>query len=606
MVSDERKTEEQPSDELRQARHQLVGLAEATEPAPGRRPAGGRPAEDGHAGYSRALRQLATGRSLERVLETLTVTVEEQGDGVLCSILLLDDDRLHLRHSVAPSLPAAYTSGIDGVEIGPEVGSCGRAAYTGRRVIVEDVRTDPSWADFRQLAARHDLRACWSQPIVSSAGEVLGTFAMYYREPRRPGPRELRLIETAAQIAGVAVERRLADRQLRRSHEELERRIAERTTHLEAANRRLEREVAERARVEASVRKNEEHYRTVVDAAGNVIICLSPEGRIQEWNRAAEELYGWSRDELIGTSYCRRFLPEGVRAAVAGDIRRVAKGGRSENYENAVRTRDGRERIMSWSVRPLPRAGGRPRGVVAVGHDVTERRRSDRRIAAYQERLRSLASELALAEEHERHRLAVDLHDGIGQSLALALMQLHGLRDELRGSGSAAALDDCIELISQVNRDARALTFELSPPVLYDLGLEAALASLVDRIQDGRGTRFDFVDDARLKPLAESLKVTLYRAARELLFNVVKHARATSCRLAVDRDGDQVRVAVEDDGVGFEPPPAGLRADAGGGFGLFSIHEQLERLDGRLEIRSTPEQGTRVTMWGPLEMGAEA
>src|SRR5262249_24562747 len=127
---------------------------------------------------------------------------------MLCSVKLLDQDRQTLHHGAAPSLPAAYNQAIDGAPIGPSAGSCGTAAFRAEMVVVSDIVTDPLWAKFRPLALPHGLRACWSSPILSTGGAVLGTFAMYYREPRSPSSAEVALIERAAEIAGMAIERK--------------------------------------------------------------------------------------------------------------------------------------------------------------------------------------------------------------------------------------------------------------------------------------------------------------------------------------------------------------------------------------------------------------
>jgi signal transduction histidine kinase/DNA-binding response OmpR family regulator len=168
------------------------------------------------AGQDRVLERVARDGSLAEVLDEVLRTVEEQAPGMLSSILLVDEDGQRLRHGAARRLPDAYTRAVDGVAIGPEVGSCGSAAFHRRRVIAEDVMTDPRWAPFRDLAAQHGLRACWSQPMVSAEGAVLGTFAMYYREPRGPTRVEVDLIEAAAHLAGIAVERGHARQRLER------------------------------------------------------------------------------------------------------------------------------------------------------------------------------------------------------------------------------------------------------------------------------------------------------------------------------------------------------------------------------------------------------
>jgi len=151
-----------------------------------------------HQGRAKVLERLAAGAPLDEVLTLLVKTTEEVRPQMLCSILMLDHASGRLHHGSAPSLPDFYKQAIDGVRIGPRVGSCGSAAYHGKRVVVEDVRTDPRWAGYEELMDRAGLRACWSEPIISAGGEVLGTFAMYYREPRKPDDFDLTLVSTAA------------------------------------------------------------------------------------------------------------------------------------------------------------------------------------------------------------------------------------------------------------------------------------------------------------------------------------------------------------------------------------------------------------------------
>jgi PAS domain S-box-containing protein len=167
------------------------------------------------AGEKRILEMVARGASLAQILDNLCRLVEEEAPDVLASILLVDGDRL--RHGGAPSLPKAYSEAVDGLAIGPSVGSCGTAAYRAEQVIVSDIATDPLWADYRETAARYSLRACWSTPIFSSEGNVIGTFAIYYREPHSPNQREQEIIEQITNIAGVAIQRKLGEEKLRRN-----------------------------------------------------------------------------------------------------------------------------------------------------------------------------------------------------------------------------------------------------------------------------------------------------------------------------------------------------------------------------------------------------
>jgi len=169
------------------------------------------------AGENRVLEMVAKGDSLSDILEILCLLVEEQSSGVLASILLMDANGKQLRHGAAPNLPKAYTEAIDGAFIGSSVGSCGTAAYRAEQVIVSNIATDPLWDAFRDVALSHSLLACWSTPIFSSEGKVIGTFAMYYREPRSPSPLEQDTIKHITHLAGVAIQRKLAETARRES-----------------------------------------------------------------------------------------------------------------------------------------------------------------------------------------------------------------------------------------------------------------------------------------------------------------------------------------------------------------------------------------------------
>src|ERR1700756_31281 len=161
-------------------------------------------------GESRILEMIARDAPLEKTLEKLVRVVEAQFSGLLCSVLLLDEDGQHVRHGAAPSLPKPYTEAINGLSIGPKAGSCGTAMYRREPVVVTDILEDPLWESFRDLARPYGFRACWSIPILTHSGEVLGSFAMYYGEPRSPGPAETRALEMATHLAGIAMERKLA------------------------------------------------------------------------------------------------------------------------------------------------------------------------------------------------------------------------------------------------------------------------------------------------------------------------------------------------------------------------------------------------------------
>lgn len=181
-----------------------------------------RDADDGfRAGQGRVLEMIAQGATLSDVLASLVTLIEAQSEGMICSVLQLSEDGKYIRHGAAPHLPDTYVQAVNGAPIGPKNGSCGTAMYRGQPVIVTDMLADPLWEDYRELAKLSGLRACWSTPIFTGQGKVLGSFAMYYRQPQAPTGSEARLTEVATHIAGIAIEHERAQNELQHTRSEL-------------------------------------------------------------------------------------------------------------------------------------------------------------------------------------------------------------------------------------------------------------------------------------------------------------------------------------------------------------------------------------------------
>lgn len=166
-------------------------------------------------GQGHVLEMIATSTELKEVLDSLAQVIESQIDGMMASVLLLDEDGTHLLHGAAPNLPQAYIEAIDGIAIGPCVGSCGTAAYRKKPVVVTDIDEDPLWADYREIAAQYGFRTCWSTPILSHDRQVLGTFALYALTVRHPTEAESQLIDVATHLAGIAIERKRTEDRIR-------------------------------------------------------------------------------------------------------------------------------------------------------------------------------------------------------------------------------------------------------------------------------------------------------------------------------------------------------------------------------------------------------
>ncbi len=191
-------------------------------------------------GQARVLELVARGAPLEDIFDNLMHVIEGQSDGVLCSVLLLDEDGITVRPASGPSLPPSYMAALNGVRIGPAAGSCGSSMFRNEIVIVPDIETDPLWQPYKALVAPHGLRACWSTPISPDKEHVLGSFAMYYREVRSPTEDDMHLIEVASHLAGIAIERTRRERELALHREHLEELVAARTSEMTRAMERAD------------------------------------------------------------------------------------------------------------------------------------------------------------------------------------------------------------------------------------------------------------------------------------------------------------------------------------------------------------------------------
>jgi signal transduction histidine kinase len=241
--------------------------------------------------------------------------------------------------------------------------------------------------------------------------------------------------------------------------------------------------------------------------------------------------------------------------------------------------------------------------VYFLNREIGVRQKAESQVAGYQDDLRSLASSLSLAEERERRRLSVYLHDQIGHTLALANIKLEELQKSLPGQSPGSPRGDLEKiggLLEQAIRDTHSLTFKISSPILYELGLEAALEWLTEQTQKDHGISARFLADGESVALDEDVRVLLFQAVSELLVNVVKHAQARNVEVSMRRQDGTLKVEVGDDGVGFQPPQAEPRRRERCGFGLFSIRERLRPYGGTLEVQSAPDAGTHIILTVPL------
>jgi PAS domain S-box-containing protein len=388
--------------------------------------------------------------------------------------------------------------------------------------------------------------------------------------------------------------------QFGRDNVQLGERLGARTYALEKTNEEMRLEIAERGRVEKALMESESRFRTIIREAALGIALIDQYGRVMEGNPALLAMLGYAPEELRGMDFTRINHPENAGSSWE-NFQKLLTGKQDIcRVETRYMRKDGWSGWGRQSISLVRDAGGNPQFAIALFEDITDRRESEEKIRTYQAQLQSLASELSLTEERERRRLATVLHDHIAQLLVVAKGKFEKMQESALFRNLAKPMEEVRRLIEESIRYTRSLVFELSPPILYDLGFEPAMEWLAEHMEQQYGLVVQVEDDDQPKPLDNEARVLLFRAVRELLFNVLKHAQASCAKVLMLRDGEHLRVIVEDNGVGFAPDKLGASSGKMEGFGLFSIRERLNYFGGRMEIESTPGEVTRVILNLPL------
>ncbi|MBM4274981.1 MAG: PAS domain S-box protein [Deltaproteobacteria bacterium] len=349
-----------------------------------------------------------------------------------------------------------------------------------------------------------------------------------------------------------------------------------------------------------ALRETEKRFQKIFEDAAIGMSLVDMEGHLLDSNPALARMLACSKEELYRKSFVHLSYPEDQeRHALL--FRELAEGKRdSYRMEKRFLRKDGHV-VWGQLTVSLVRGAGEHQFAIVMIEDIHKRKQAEEEIQAHQEKLQSLASELSLTEERERRRLATDLHDHIGQALAISKIKLGVLQKTLANRAIAGPLGEIRELIEKMIQDTRSLTFELSLPVLYELGFEAAVEWFAKHVRSQHGIRVEVQKEMKDIPMTDELKVLLFRSVRELMINIVKHAQALHARVSISRNGSEVRIKVEDDGKGMDAVKLNPQSRGAGGFGLFSIRERLHYLGGWLEVESQPDQGTAVTLGVPLQ-----
>ena len=590
-------------------------------------------AEEVSAARRECLSRLAAGEPLNDVMDVLVLAAERHlpTPNLVCVLLRngAAEGRVpatdtggagpgeRLRLASAPSLPDSFKDHIDGLAADETGGACGAAAVRGEAVVVADVATDPLCAQFREFLEDHELRAVWSTPIRGAGGAVLGTFAVYHDHAREPDEEDRAVVTPLLQTAALVVERAGIDA-------------------------RVKGLVAELAASEAA-------FRGTFENVGVGVAHVGFDGAWLRVNRRLCEIVGYPEDELRKLT----FQDITYAADLESDMAQFGKllNGAIDSYTLRKRyvRKTGELIWIQLTVAMQRSAGGEPEYAISVIDDISEKVAAEEtlqelnatlelrvasrtaKVRRQAGRLERLARGLADAEARERRRLAHAVHDDLQQILAAAKMC--AARAAASGDPTGAAAQ-AVELLDESINEARALTQDLVPTVLYDRGLVPAVAALCRRTEerfradvafaaeapDGEtpGGQIDAPGAADGPPDSDLVDrdyvwgPLLYQAARELLFNAVKHASGAPVRVTLGRTGGGgVRLTVSNPApppdAGFARPltaphdygAAGEPETRGDGFGLFSLREQAGLAGGRMRTARTDAGGFTATLTLP-------
>jgi formate hydrogenlyase transcriptional activator len=318
------------------------------------------------AAEKRTLEMIASGACLPDILKSLCDTIDAQAGNIISDVMLLDTDGVHLSPVAAPRLPKGWIEAITPLKIGPRIGSCGSAAFLKQRVIVSDIATDPLWVDHRDVALSHGLRAAWSQPLLSKNQQVLGTFGMYYPEPRTPSETDLRLIEGAGHIAVIAIEGERAQAALTRAFDE--------------------------------IAKSEAELRTIIDAIPQLIIAIGTDGNFLYANQAVLEYTGLTKEEVGSKKFPEVFHPEDSERLREQRAVAISRGVPFE-YERRVRRKNGQFRWFLVQYKPLLDERGEIVRWYATGTDIDDRKQTEERTQQENFALREQIDQAFMFEE---------------------------------------------------------------------------------------------------------------------------------------------------------------------------------------------------------------
>ncbi len=483
---------------------------------------------------SRLLDAVGSRAPLHSQLRDLALYVERLSRDTRCSIHLFDPAARTLIHGAAPRLPQSYNSAISGFAIGEGVGSCGTAAARRSMVVVADIQASPLWRDYREVARVHGLAACWSTPVICGRGELLGTFAMYYREPRAPTCEDLEVLRIAGPLAAVVIQR----------HRDAQR-----------------------------LKESEERFGSVFEHAAIGMALVSPEGKWLRVNPAICRIVGYSADELLQIDFQAITHPDDLMMDL-NYVGEMLEGTRTAYHvEKRYLHKAGHTVWVLLSVSLVRDDRGTPLYFISQTQDITERRRLEQAVTEFM--------------SSEQRQLGHDLHDGLGQELTgLSLLaSAFATRAERAGSPLAGDASALSHIATTAVATCRDIVHGVSPLTESNGGLEECLRRLAHRASAVGRCAVRCRCEGKLPPSLNWYKRDqLYRIAQEALNNALMHSLAGRIEISLQIDARCVRIQVANDGAGGP-----LLEAAQNGFGMATMKFRAAAINAR--ISTIPQIG---------------
>ena len=534
-----------------------------------------------YAGQTRVLEMVAANVPLPEILTNLVLLMEAQAEGMLCSILVLTADGMRVRHGAAPSLPEAYVEAVNGAPIGPRNGSCGTAMYLKRPVVVTDVMTDPLWTDYRGLAKICGLRACWSTPIFSHQGDVIGSFAMYRQEQRGPNGEEAHLTQIATHIAGIAIERQ---------------------------------------RVQETLRERDARINLAAESADLAFWVIYPEQNTAWMSDKGRKIYGFdSKLPLTRDLICSRVHPDERAAVHAAFDRACASHGIFESEHRLVLPY-GKTRWVIVRGRCLEDEHGGLLELIGVTIDVSAQKQSDLQLQIQREEMAhlnrvALMGEMTASVAHELNQPLT----AIANNAAAARRFLE------RGNINPALLQQLLQDMvadsqraGEVIRGIRALVRKDKSVVRSVLNLNAVIADTLRLVGSDVLLRESAVTtemDHNL-PQVEVAPVQIQQVLLNLIMNALDAVEAlppVERRILVSTrslNGESAEVSVRDFGAGLPKDRPEKVFDhffstkqTGMGMGLTIVRSIIEMHGGTIGAENAPDRGARFFFRLPAARG---